>query len=175
MTSEIIYCPVSRLRFVAAGNFGKSFAVYDLDPALRRRFTTVIDFEFLPAKVETALICREHPRLSETMASTLVKVAAETRRMMDNGELPGCIDTASLLNWAGKCERSTAQTAQAVMECARATWADQVCGRNHIGVINTGSFHALKDYLLALGTLTKEDPKIVVQELPFEEFMQGTL
>jgi MoxR-like ATPase len=175
MTSEIVYCPASRLRFVAAGNFGKSFAVYDLDPALRRRFTTVIDFEFLPPKVEGTLVSRLHPGLPQNVVNSLVKLAIETRRMLDNGELPGCIDTASLMNWAGKCERASAHSAQTVMECARHTWADQVCGRNHLGMINTGSFHALEDYLQALGTLAREDPKITVQELPFEEFMKGSL
>ena len=173
MTAEVVHCPTTQLRFIAAGNFGKSFAVYDLDPALRRRFNTVIDFEFLTPKMETALVKREHPGLSDTIINALVKVTVETRRMLDNGELPGCVDTASLLNWAGKCERAAAASVIAVMECARRSWADQVCGRNHLGLINAGSFHALEDYLQAIGTLENSNTEIKLQELPFVEFVNG--
>ena len=76
--------------------------------------------------------------------------------MMENGELPGCIDTASLLNWAGKCQHREARTIDTVMDCARLTWADQVCGRNHMGQVNTGTLKALEDYLQALDLL-KDD------------------
>jgi MoxR-like ATPase len=169
MSSEVVSCPATHLRFIAAGNFGRSFAVYELDPALRRRFSTVIDFDFLPPKKETALVKREHPRLSERVIQALIQVAVETRRMLGNGELPGCVDTASLLNWADKCERESARTVQTIMGCARKAWADQVCGRNHIGLVNEGSFNALQDYLQTLGILDtprKEDRK---PEMLFEE------
>jgi MoxR-like ATPase len=156
LTSEVVACPSAHLGFVVAGNFGRTYAVYDLDPALRRRLSTVIDFEFLPFKLEKALVERQYPRLKDGVSNALVKVAAETRRMMENGELPGCIDTASLLNWAGKCEHREAQKIDAVMECARLTWADQVCGRNHMGQVNTGTLKALEDYLQALDLL-KDD------------------
>jgi hypothetical protein len=156
LTSEVVACPSAHLGFVVAGNFGRTYAVYDLDPALRRRLSTVIDFEFLPFKLEKALVERQYPRLKEGVANALVKVATETRRMMENGELPGCIDTASLLNWAGKCEHREVQKIDAVMDCARLTWADQVCGRNHMGQVNTGTLKALEDYLQALDLL-KDD------------------
>lgn len=167
MSSEVIFCPIPHLSFIAAGNFGRSFAVYELDPALRRRFSTVIDFDFLPAKSETALVKREHPRLGEKVIQALVNVAVETRRMLANGELPGCVDTASLLNWAGKCEREAARSVQAVMNCARKAWADQVCGRNHIGLINEGSFNALQDYLQTLGILDVPSKDVGKNEMLF--------
>jgi MoxR-like ATPase len=173
MTAEIVSCPTAHLRFIAAGNFGRSFAVYDLDPALRRRFSTVIDFDFLSQKMESALLKREHPRLTDRVIDALVQVAVETRRMLGNGELPGCVDTASLLNWADKCERESATSIQSVMDCARRAWADQVCGRNHVGLVNLGSFTALKDYLQTLGILDIPSKKDVKPEMLFEEYMNG--
>jgi MoxR-like ATPase len=152
MTSEIVWCPTAHLRIVGAGNFGRSYAVYDLDPALRRRFDTVIEFDYLPANKELDLVMRES-NLSKRVARALISVAAETRRMMSNGELPGCVDTASLLNWARKCSRVGSDTAADLMRQARMTWADMVCGREHTGQINQGNFDALVDYLNALGQL----------------------
>jgi MoxR-like ATPase len=173
ITAEVVSCPTAHLRFIAAGNFGRSFAVYDLDPALRRRFSTVIDFDFLSPKMETALLKREHPRLSNRVIDALVQVAVETRRMLGNGELPGCVDTASLLNWADKCERETAISIQAIMDCARRAWADQVCGRNHVGLINQGSFNALQDYLQSLGVLNIPTREDINPQMLFEEYMNG--
>lgn len=152
MTSEIVCCPARHLRLVAAGNFGRAYAVYDLDPALRRRFDTVIEFDYLETHQELALV--EHRTgLSGKVAQALVQAAQETRRLMGNGELPGCIDTASLLNWAGKCFRSNARTVEAVMQMAALTWADTVCGRDHQGRVNAGNFKAIQDYLVSLGLL----------------------
>ena len=111
MTSEIVACPAAHLRIVAAGNFGRAYQVYDLDPAVRRRFDTVIEFDYLEYRDELALVRREAPDLGARAAEALVKLAQETRRLLANGEMPGCVDTASLLNWAKKCERSSRQLA----------------------------------------------------------------
>jgi len=154
MTSELVFCPSAHLRIVAAGNFGRAYSVYDLDPAVRRRFDTVIEFEYLPYQQEIELL-QDRSGLNGVTAEALVKLAGETRRMMENGELPGAVDTASLLNWAGKCQRTGTETVHAVMRQARLTWADLVCGRDHTGRVNQGNLDALQDYLESLGLLPK--------------------
>jgi hypothetical protein len=153
LTSEIVVCPVEHLRIVAAGNFGRLYQVYDLDPAVRRRFDSVIEFDYLEYQDELALLHREVPRIGENASQALVKLAQETRRLMSNGELPGCIDTASLLNWARKCQGRSASSLEELMQAARLTWADTVCGRDHTGRVNQGSFSALEDYLSSLAIL----------------------
>jgi MoxR-like ATPase len=153
MTSEILICPAANLQFVIAGNFGRNYSVYALDPALRRRFETVIEFDYLVAREECALVQKHFPGLSAKVIEALVNVAQETRRMLANGELPGCVDTGSLLHWAAKCERHGAESIAHVMHDARLTWADLVCGRDHIGRVNEGNFQALEDYLKSLGGL----------------------
>ncbi len=152
MTSEVVWCPVEHLSIVAAGNFGRAYAVSDLDPAMRRRFDTVIEFNYLEHDAELELMLRETD-VNRGVAEYLVKVAAETRRMLGNAELPGCIDTASLLNWARKCARAKAKTVGDVMRQAQLTWADLACGRDHTGRVNQASFQALSDYLKSLGGL----------------------
>jgi MoxR-like ATPase len=153
LTSEIVVCPTVNLRIVAAGNFGRLYQVYDLDPAVRRRFDTVIEFDYLEYQDELALLHREVPRMTDSAGQALVKLAQESRRLMSNGELPGCIDTASLLNWARKCQGRSARTLEELMQAARLTWADTVCGRDHTGRVNQGSFSALEDYLTSLAIL----------------------
>jgi MoxR-like ATPase len=161
MTSEIVACPAARLRIVAAGNFGRAYQVYDLDPAVRRRFDTVIEFDYLEYRDELALVRREAPDLGARAAEALVKLAQETRRLLTNGEMPGCVDTASLLNWAKKCmrncdsscARSSTNSLSSIMQAAKLTWADTVCGRDHTGRVNQGAFKALEDYLSSLAIL----------------------
>lgn len=153
MTSEILACPAENLQIVVAGNFGRNYSVYTLDPALRRRFETVIEFDYLEPRQEADLLIERIPALSPKVVEALVNMAQETRRMLANGELPGCIDTGSLLHWAEKCCRHTSVTIPAIMQDARLTWADLVCGRDHVGRINEGNFKALEDYLKSLGIL----------------------
>jgi MoxR-like ATPase len=147
-----VWCPIEHLSIVAAGNFGRAYAVSDLDPAVRRRFDTVIEFDYLDHDAELELVVHESG-LARLVADYLVKVAAETRRMLGNAELPGCIDTASLLNWARKCARAKAKTVGDVMKQAQLTWADLACGRDHTGRVNQANFQALADYLKSLGGL----------------------
>ena len=153
MTSEIVTCPAANLRIVAAGNFGRAYQVYDLDPAVRRRFDTVLEFDYLEYQEELTLVKREVSRLDPRSIEALVKLAQETRRLMSNGEIPGCIDTASLLNWARKCEPGMAQSLASIMQAAKLTWVDIVCGRDHTGRVNQGAFQALEDYLSSLAIL----------------------
>jgi len=152
MTSETVCCPAQHLRIVAAGNFGRAYAIYDLDPALRRRFDTILEFDYLEARQELALV-QKRTRLNAKIANALVQVAQETRRLMGNGEMPGCVDTATLLNWAAKCARLNACSVDNVMQVASLTWADTVCGRDHQGRVNSGNFKAIQDYLNSLDLL----------------------
>ena len=156
MTSETVCCPAQHLRIVTAGNFGRVYAVYDLDPALRRRFDTILEFDYLEVGQELALV-QKRTRINSKTANALVQVAQETRRLMGNGEMPGCVDTASLLNWASKCVRLNACNAHHVMQVASLTWADTVCGRDHQGRVNAGNFKALQDYLNSLDLLPAGD------------------
>ena len=56
--------------------------MYDLDPAVRRRFDTVIEFDTLEYRDELALVRREAPDLGARAAEALVKLAQETRRLL---------------------------------------------------------------------------------------------
>jgi MoxR-like ATPase len=165
MTSDVVACPVAHLHIVAAGNFGRVYQVYDLDPAVRRRFDTIIEFDYLPYQQELSLLRRESG-LEGRLAEALVRVAHETRRLLENGELPGCVDTASLLNWGRKVRRAGAATVQSVMAQAHLTWADLVCGREHTGRLNPGNFQAIQDYLTSLGLLPEGVPDPILTEAP---------
>lgn len=152
--SKVFTCPCDHLLIVAAANFGKDYAVYPLDPALRRRFTMVVEFDYPTKDAEIDLLARS-AGLDRAVAETLVAVAIESRRVHDNGDLPGQIDTASLIEWGRKCVEFEARTFTAVMDMAALTWADLVCGRTPDGRVNPGHFAALRDHLDALGTLPK--------------------
>ncbi len=138
---------------MAAGNFGRAYRVYDLDSAVRRRFDTVIEFDYLKYRGELALVRREASDLGARAAEALGKLAQETRRLLANGEMPGCVDNASLLNLTKKCERCTSNSMASIMQAAKLTWADTVCGRDHTGRVNQGAFKALEDYLSSLAIL----------------------
>ena len=152
--SRVFTCPCDHLLIVAAANFGKDYAVYPLDPALRRRFTMVVEFDYPAKDAEIDLLARS-AGLERGVAETLVAVAIESRRVHENGDLPGQIDTASLIEWGRKCVEFEAHTSTAVMDMAALTWADLVCGRTPDGRVNPGHFAALRDHLDALGTLPK--------------------
>ena len=152
--SRVFVCPCDHLLIVAAANFGKDYAVYPLDPALRRRFTMVVEFDYPGKDAEIDLLARS-TGLDRSLAETLVAVAIESRRVHENGDLPGMIDTASLIEWGRKCVEFEARTSTAVMDMAALTWADLVCGRTPDGRVDKGHFEALRDHLDALGRLPK--------------------
>jgi hypothetical protein len=156
LTSESVWCPVEHLRLIGAGNFGADYAVYPLDPAVRRRFDLVLDFDYLPLAQEQALVEARTP-LNATVARALCLVAQYTRQMRRNGDLPGCIDTASLLMWARLCAAQRAETVAAVMALGQRVWADLACGRDHLGLVRTAKFAGLTDYLVSQGVLPKGD------------------
>jgi MoxR-like ATPase len=152
--SRVFVCPCDHLLIVAAANFGKDYAVYPLDPALRRRFTMVIEFDYPAAEAEIGLLARA-AGLERQRAEALVAVAIESRRVHENGDMPGQIDTASLIEWGRKCVEFSAHTGPQVMDMARLTWGDLVCGRTADGRLDRGHFDALSDHLIALGKLPK--------------------
>ncbi len=152
--SKVFVCPCDHLLIVAAANFGKDYAVYPLDPALRRRFTMVVEFDYPSKDAEIDLLVRS-AGLERGLAEVLVAVAIESRRVHENGDLPGQIDTASLIEWGRKCVEFEARTSLQVMDMAALTWADLVCGRTPDGRVDKGHFDALRDHLDALGKLPK--------------------
>lgn len=152
MTSEVVWCPNTHLRIVGAGNFGADYAVYPLDPAVRRRFDVVIEFDYLPLEQEQALV-ESRAKLPAQVARALCLVAQYTRQMRRNGDLPGCIDTASLLGWARQCAQAKAATVADVMRLGQLVWADLACGRDHLGLLRSAKFAGLTDYLVSQGTL----------------------
>jgi MoxR-like ATPase len=156
MTSEAVWCPVEHLRVIGAGNFGGDYAVYPLDPAVRRRFDLVLEFDYLPLEQEQALVQTRVP-LDAKMVHALCLVAQYTRQMRRNGDLPGCVDTASLLQWARLCARHRAATIADVMRLGRLVWADLACGRDHLGLMRAAKYSGLTDYLVSQGTLPKGD------------------
>lgn len=151
LRAEQVWCPSANLRVVVAGNFGKAYAVYELDPALRRRFPTVVEYNYPPFEDERTLVVKR-AGLSPDTASLLVKLAAETRRRHAGGTLHAPLDTESLIHWAAKCARlgKGALAVSDVMAQAELTWADLVCGREHTGQVKAGELAALGDYLASL-------------------------
>ena len=130
--------------------------MYPLDPAVRRRFDLVLEFDYLPPDQEQALL-EARAGLNSLVAHALCQVAQYTRQMRRNGDLPGCIDTASLLMWARLCAADRAATVAGVMRLGKRVWADLACGRDHLGLMRSAKFEGLTDYLASQGTLPKGD------------------
>jgi midasin (ATPase involved in ribosome maturation) len=146
MMSETVWAPADSLRFIGAGNWGAEYAVYPLDPALRRRFNLIVEFDYLELDDEKKLVLRR-TGVEEAVAHTLCLLAQRTREMRRNAELPGCIDTGSLLTWARLCAARKAATLSDALALGKLVWADLACGRDHLGQVNLGKFHGLVDYL----------------------------
>ena len=146
MLSETVWAPAANLRFIGAGNFGSDYAVYPLDPAVRRRFDLLLEFDYLAPDEEKKLIV-ERTGLDTAVAGALCLLAQRTREMRRNAELPGCIDTGSVLLWARLCAARKAATLADALTLGKLVWADVTCGRLSSGAVNTGKFDGLVDYL----------------------------
>lgn len=88
--------------WVGTANLGREYAgVFALDKALKDRFATVVEVDYLPAKEESALLCQRVKGLTKTDSNGLVSVANQTRKL-DSGAnaLSGAISTRQLLNAA---------------------------------------------------------------------------
>lgn len=149
MVGEAVWAPCDNFQLIAAGNFGRQYATYDLDPAVRRRFTTVLEFDYLAFDEELRLVVSK-TGAERSLASLLVKVAAETRRLHANGELPGALDTGSLLVWARKAAQRHATSPEDLLHLAGVTWLDQVAGREHTGAVVEANALAIGDYMESL-------------------------
>jgi hypothetical protein len=86
----------------------------------RRHFTIVVEFDYPTKDAESDLRVRS-AGLDRVLAETLVAVAIESRRVHENGDLPGQIDTASLIEWGRKCVEFEARTSPQVMDMAALT------------------------------------------------------
>jgi hypothetical protein len=146
MLSETVWTPAANLRFIGAGNFGAEYAVLPIDPAIRRRFDLLLEFDYLPADEEKKLVV-ERTGLDTAVAAALCLLAQRTREMRRNAELPGCIDTGSVLLWARLCAARKAATLADALAIGKLVWADVACGRLSTGAINVGKFDGLVDYL----------------------------
>jgi hypothetical protein len=146
MLSETVWAPTANLRFIGAGNFGAEYAVLPIDPAIRRRFDLLLEFDYLPADEEKKLVV-ERTGLDAAVAAALCLLAQRTREMRRNAELPGCIDTGSVLLWARLCAARKAATLADTLAIGKLVWADMACGRLSTGAINVGKFDGLVDYL----------------------------
>ena len=131
MTSEIVWAPVANLRFVAAGNLGADYAVTPFDPAVRRRFDIILEFDYLELDAEKKLVV-ERTGLDATVAHAVCLLAQRTREMRRNADLPGCIDTGSVLTWARLCAARKAATLADMLAIGKLVWADVACGRDHL-------------------------------------------
>lgn len=146
LINQTVYAPMENLSIVAAGNFGKNYNAYEIGLAVRRRFHTVIDFTYPPSKVETQLLV-DRTGLPATVAVKMVHLANETRRLYSSGELPGLLDTDSLINWGIKVKRNLHYDSTSMMEMLNITAGDQICGRDVMGNTNQGSLIGLFDAL----------------------------
>lgn len=150
MLGEVVWAPCANFQVVAAGNFGRQYAVYDLDPAVRRRFGTVLEFDYLPQDQELELVLSRSGIAYPTVAEIMVKTAAETRRLHANGELPGVVDTGSLIVWAEKATSRGVNDADGLIHLAESTWMDQVAGRDHTGAVVEANAAAIADFVRSL-------------------------
>lgn len=147
MTSKRVTCPAENLQIVAACNLGRDYAVYGLDAALTRRFEIQLDFDFLPAQQEAAVLVAR-TGIEEGVAHVMAQVAARTRELYATAELPAPLDTASLLVWAEEvAARWERPTLAQLIAAARITWLARVAGRDHRGRINDGNAMAVEDVI----------------------------
>jgi MoxR-like ATPase len=138
-TAERLAVPTHVFGVVASANLGRQYAVCGIDPALDRRFTTQLEFCFLPAKEEIMLLV-ERTGIPEAWARILEIVAGSTRQRYKDAQLPGEVDPASLLAWAEKLKREMDgqgddRLLDALQYTARITWMPRVAGRDHRGLL----------------------------------------
>jgi len=139
LTGETLKAPVENLRFIGAMNEGGSYQVHPLDPALVRRFRSKIQFSYLPAEQETALLV-SRTGISEEIARKMVEVANLQREATKKGEYDFPLDTASLLAWAEMVKRGGLSPEEAA-EC---TWIHGLVGAEMDGTPNEEQLGGLR-------------------------------
>ena len=103
----------------AMANIGREYtATEEIDPAIMRRFTIKIEYDFLPADQEVLLLRSRHPGLKSEDAETLVRIAGSIRQAYEEGS--GSVDVdlyvspAALLNTAELVAGGEAEITEAI-------------------------------------------------------------
>ena len=145
---ETLVCPADKLVWAASANLGRDYAVHGLDPALARRFHYQVEFSYLPESEEVRLIV-ERTGVSDTSIPYVVaRVAARTREMHANAQLPSCLDTGSAIVWAEEALALIDNGLRdALIESARHTWIPRVAGLDHTGRVDPGVAAGLEDVI----------------------------
>jgi MoxR-like ATPase len=119
---------------VMAMNLGQGYSVNALDRALLDRFPCVLEFRYLSAKEEEELLVAEMEIDSE-VASIMVKVANETRRLRKSRELSGELTPRGLFAWARKFQVKSGALLDRLQDAASTTWLHQVAGVDADGYV----------------------------------------
>jgi len=134
---------------VMAMNLGKGYAVNILDTALLNRFSSVLEFRYLPSKDEEDLLVGES-RIDPEIAKIMVKVANETRRLKRNKELSGEITPRGLFAWATKFKAKKRKPVLLRLKAgAKVTWMHQVAGTDADGYLREDTMNMLFELIEA--------------------------
>jgi len=132
---------------VMAMNLGKGYSVNALDTALLNRFSCVLEYRYLPSKEEEELLVKE-TGIDTEVASVMVKVANETRRLKRNKELSGDITPRGLFAWAVKFKAKKSKTVLSRLKAAaKVTWMHQVAGTDADGYLREDTVNMLLDLI----------------------------
>jgi len=134
---ELLVVPVERLVVVAAANVGLQYtgAYGEMDPALLRRFAVELEFDYPDPTSEVEILARE-AGVDEAVAEAMVQVAQEVRRLEADLQVPGSLDTGTLVSWAKvyqTCTDSGKNVGMRLLVSARITWVNRVAGRDPKG------------------------------------------
>jgi MoxR-like ATPase len=117
-----------------AMNLGQGYAVNALDRALLDRFPCVLEFRYLSSKEEEELLVAE-TGIEAEVATIMVKVANETRRLRRSRELSGELTPRGLFAWARKFQAKKGNLLDRLQDAASVTWLHQVAGVDADGYI----------------------------------------
>jgi len=134
---------------VMAMNLGRGYAINTLDTALLNRFSCVLEYRYLPPKEEEELLVQE-TGIEPEIASTMVKVANETRRFKRSKELSGEITPRGLFAWATKFKAKKGKSVLPRLKAAaKVTWMHQVAGTDADGYLREDTMNMLLDLIEA--------------------------
>jgi len=134
---------------VMAMNLGRGYAVNTLDTALLNRFSSVLEFRYLPPREEEDLLVKESG-ISPEIARIMIKVANETRRLKRNKELSGEITPRGLFAWATKFKAKKEKPVLYRLKAgAKVTWMHQVAGTDSDGYLREDTMNMLFDLIEA--------------------------
>ena len=144
-TGELLVAPVEHFHVLAACNLGSQYAVAEFDPALERRFGTVVEFDYLEPEQESRLLRASVPALPERLARAMASLAHQVRAQWRNAECAAPLDTGRVIVWARKVAREPEATPGTVLATARTTWLPVVAGRDHSGLVDRGIAQGLEE------------------------------